>query len=81
MISSSEKPKEVPSEDGKIICKSQQRNADACIEIYQPVCGAIDTGIRCITQPCDNLEFKTYSNPCFACSDEDVAYYVEGECL
>lgn len=56
-------------EDFKVIgnkCKSEDRNVDACIEIYQPVCG---------------MPIKqTFSNSCFACSDESVIYYIEGEC-
>ncbi len=72
---------EDPINDGKVYCKPEQRSADFCIEVYQPVCGAKDNGIRCITEPCDTFEFKTYSNSCFACLDSDVIYYEEGECL
>ncbi len=47
-------------------CEPGDRNADACIEIYQPVCG----------MPIN----QTFSNSCFACINEDVIYYIEGEC-
>ena len=48
-------------------CKPEDRNAGACIEIYQPVCG---------------MPIKqTFSNSCFACSNESVIYYIEGECI
>ena len=58
-------------------CSKESRNADACIEIYQPVCGFMDgEKIQCIRAPCAN----TYSNSCFACLDENVLYYTEGEC-
>ncbi len=59
------------------ICTEESRNADACIEIYEPVCGYFDgEKIQCIKAPCAN----TYSNSCFACLDENVLYYKKGEC-
>jgi len=58
-------------------CPNESRNVDACIEIYQPVCGWNDPEkIQCIKFPCAN----TYSNSCFACTDENVLYYTEGVC-
>lgn len=64
-------------EAGKTFCKIEQRNAQACITLYQPVCGWNDPErIQCIKYPCA----QTYSNGCFACSDEKVSYYTEGEC-
>jgi hypothetical protein len=60
----------------KNYCTQEQRNADACIEIYQPVCGWNNENIQCIRYPCA----QTYSNSCFACIDENVAYWTEGEC-
>lgn len=53
---------------------------EACTQIYQPVCGLVDTGIRCITTPCPSAEFKTFGNACTACSDNNVTGYNEGEC-
>jgi hypothetical protein len=47
-------------------CEPEDRDVDACIEIYQPVCG----------MPIN----QTFSNSCFACSDERVIYYLEGGC-
>jgi len=47
-------------------CEPENRNADACIEIYQPVCG----------MPIN----QTFSNSCFACIDESVMYHIGGEC-
>ena len=49
-----------------IECKPEDRNVDACIEIYQPVCG----------KPIN----QTFSNSCFACMDENIVYYTGGEC-
>ncbi len=50
----------------RVNCTDESRNVDACIEIYQPVCG----------RPMN----QTSSNSCFACMDENVAYYTGGEC-
>lgn len=58
-------------------CREEQRNVDACIEIYQPVCATVN--IQCFTTPCDPIE-ETYSNSCKACSNPLVSSYKEGEC-
>lgn len=64
-------------ENERFFCTKESRNAEACIEIYQPVCGWSDPEkIQCIKFPCAN----TYSNSCFACMDENVLYYTEGVC-
>ena len=50
---------------------------DVCYEIYQPVCGWFDTNkVRCVKYPCAD----TFSNDCFACSNENVLFYTQGEC-
>lgn len=49
-------------------CTPESRIGQACIQIYVPVCGYTD-GSR-----------KTYSNSCYACQNEKVIYYTEGEC-
>lgn len=46
-------------------CQPESRDVDVCIEIYQPVCGN---------------DAETYSNSCFACMNERVAFYFDGEC-
>ena len=61
-------------------CLPEQRDVDACIEIYQPVCALRDTGVRCVTTPCPSEEWKMYSNDCSACRDPDVMGYKQGEC-
>ena len=47
---------------------------------YRPVCGLRDTGIRCVTEPCDSWETKTYSNACTACADAAVYGWRPGPC-
>lgn len=62
---------------GFIECDDEQYNVDACIEIYQPVCGKVR--VECITTPCDPV-LETFSNACYACQNDRVSGYVEGEC-
>lgn len=58
-------------------CTPEQRNADACIQLYNPACGWFDPKrVQCIKAPCAD----TYSNSCFACMDDKVLYWTEGEC-
>lgn len=59
------------------LCKESQRNVDACIQVYQPVCGLVQ--VECITTPCDPVP-QTFSNSCFACRDQRTISYTEGEC-
>lgn len=51
-------------------CSADLRNADYCITLYEPVCGHDYNG-----------EELTFSNSCFACSSEQIEYYINGECL
>jgi len=57
---------EIKSLPNRVYCTKEQRQVEACIKLYQPVCGY--------------PEKKTYSNPCFACMDENVEYWVDGPC-
>ncbi len=67
-----------PAESNKVVtCVPEQRNLNACIELYAPVCGAVQ--VQCVTTPCNPIE-QTFSNSCFACTDENVISYTEGEC-
>jgi hypothetical protein len=59
-------------------CSSEQRQAEACIEIYAPVCASKQ--VECVTTPCNPVP-ETYPNSCFACSDERVNSYTEGACI
>ena len=59
------------------LCEAGDRKVGACIEIYKPVCGWFDSNkIQCIKYPCA----QTFSNSCFACMNENVLYWTEGEC-
>ncbi|MDP3880664.1 MAG: hypothetical protein Q8Q32_00575, partial [bacterium] len=62
---------------GFTYCQPSQRNADACIEIYQPVCGQVQ--VECVTTPCNPVP-ETFSNSCFACMNERVIGYTQGAC-
>ncbi len=53
---------------------------ELCTQDWLPVCGLRDTGVRCVTEPCDSWETKTFSNACTACADKDVYGWRPGEC-
>lgn len=57
-------------------CPSSSREPGACIELYSPVCGWFKPSVQCIKYPCA----QTFSNSCFACKDDKVLYYTQGEC-
>lgn len=56
------------SMSGKNFCTAGSRQMDACITLYDPVCGWTDSGPH------------TFSNSCFACIDPEVVYWTKGEC-
>jgi hypothetical protein len=58
-------------------CLPEQRNVDACIEIYQPACASVN--VQCVTTPCDPVQ-ETYANSCKACMNSLVSSYTKGEC-
>ena len=69
--------KEGKNEIAENYCTPEQKKADVCIELYKPVCGWFDSKqIQCIKYPCA----ATYSNSCFACANEKILYWTEGEC-
>ncbi|MBM3228348.1 hypothetical protein FJZ20_00445 [Candidatus Pacearchaeota archaeon] len=50
----------------KDVCKPTDRQVEACITLYQPVCG---------------MPLKqTFSNSCFACQNPEVIYYLPENC-
>lgn len=60
-----------------VMCTPEQREAEACIEIYAPVCAKQE--VQCIKAPCDPVP-TTYPNSCFACAEDRVISYTEGAC-
>ena len=58
-------------------CLPEQRNVDACIEIYQPVCASVN--VQCVTTPCDPVQ-EIFANSCKACKNSLVSSYTKGEC-
>jgi hypothetical protein len=60
----------------KNYCTAKQKSGDVCTEEYAPVCGWSNQDIKCIKYPCA----QTFSNKCFACHDDNIAYWTIGEC-
>ncbi len=56
---------DVENHDEPIICTSEQKSADICTMIYEPVCGS---------------DSRTYWNSCVACQSETVESYTIWEC-
>ncbi len=71
-------PKETPVVTTKgTVCIAEQRKAEVCAQIYQPVCATVQ--IQCIKAPCDPIK-QTFENVCTACQNSLVASYTQGEC-
>ena len=45
-------------------CTPEQRESEACAEIYEPVCATVN--VQCIRAPCYSVN-QTFSNACEAC--------------
>lgn len=58
---------------------AKEKEVALCTLEYNPICGRIDTGIRCITTPCPSYDYETYSNQCFLDS-KDAEFVHDGEC-
>jgi hypothetical protein len=56
----------------KTYCTEEDRDSDMCIFLWDPVCA------NAFELPIDKTITK--SNGCVACQDEDVEYYIKGEC-
>ncbi|MGR9099908.1 MAG: hypothetical protein ACU826_05005 [Gammaproteobacteria bacterium] len=66
--------------ENRNIVRCEEPRPQICTQEYLPVCALRDTGIRCVTTPCDSTEWKTYANGCGACSDPKVEGYIPGDC-
>lgn len=53
---------------------------EVCSGEALPVCALRDTGVRCVTEPCDTWETKTFTNACTACADRAVYGWRPGAC-
>lgn len=58
------------------LCPAEHNPSGICTLEYRPVCGWFSQNIKCIKYPCA----IDASNPCTACTNEDVNYWTEGEC-
>lgn len=74
-----EHSKDTARNDSAYIACEEPR-PEMCTQQHEPVCASRDTGIRCVTTPCDSTEWKTYSNACMACADHDVYGYKNNAC-
>ncbi len=66
------------TQPGYIACLEPR--PELCTQQYDPVCAERDTGIRCVTTPCDSSEWLRYANACMACADSRVYGYVPRDC-
>ncbi|WP_372861621.1 hypothetical protein [Spongiibacter sp.] len=64
--------------EGFISC--EQPRPQRCTREYRPVCGHVDTGMRCLTQDCTANTHQSYGNACSACADQRVIGYEQGSC-
>jgi hypothetical protein len=44
-------------------------------EVYRPVCGEVDNGVRCVTTPCDSTDQREFGNACMACAEPKTTGY------
>jgi len=51
-----------------------------CAQNYVPVCGHMDTGVRCVKPPCPSEEPRTFSNACMACMEPKTVGYFPMSC-
>lgn len=74
-----------PTAPGEVVSEPEQQacgepRPELCVQLYDPVCAQRDTGVRCVTTPCDSTEPREYPNGCEACRDAKVLSYAPGPC-
>ena len=72
-----ESPTVTSDPSASVQCKPEQRNAQACIALYAPVCATVE--IQCVKAPCNPIP-QTFGNSCEACANPLVRSYNNGEC-
>lgn len=76
-------PEETPRPGGRLAlqqCSESSRKMKACTKELVPVCGEVDTGIRCVRAPCPSTIQQTFPNACNACADARVRGYWTMSC-
>jgi len=68
------------TKNDNLLIKCTEPRPEICTNEYKPVCATRDTGVRCVTTPCQTMEKKTYGNACAACRDQKVLGYQLGAC-
>ncbi|HRI68836.1 MAG TPA: hypothetical protein PK156_31620 [Polyangium sp.] len=61
-------------------CSEESRKAQNCATISKPVCGEVDTGLRCVRAPCPSMAMQTFDNACTACMNKNVRGYYAASC-
>jgi hypothetical protein len=77
---SSQPPAEPESEPASDYTACEDPRPEMCTREFLPVCAERDTGIRCVTTPCDSTEWVTLATACTACSDSKVLGHRPGAC-
>ena len=69
----------VPIDTEKNYCSKETQSERICPLYYQPVCGYFES---CLDDAGNLMKecFIEFSNPCFACSDRQIAYWINGKC-
>jgi lipid-binding SYLF domain-containing protein len=63
-------------------CSPESRQVTACTFVHAPVCGVVDTGVRCIKAPCpESAKVASFPNACSACKDEKTIGYYSSDCV
>lgn len=63
--------------EGTILCPETIQTDNMCLDVYEPVCGAIKQ--NCIGAYCP-AKTKTFGNGCGACKNKEVVSYTKGDC-